>query len=722
MSAQDLEQVSVDQRIAVLTQTKVSFTRRKLEKMGFNDADDVGWIPWDEPVNFQKVSNHPGGGVYGIKALGENFRAWMDVHPVYINPYSALAGAWIGPFPALSGWRPEDRPTHLLARQLTYNLIMTGIGGMHHLAPDMKIGLDLGWGGLLKKIRYYRDLNHPLDPSFYAGEEQVVLGIQDWITRHVSTARRMAAEETNPFLRQNLLEIADANEWLVENPPRNLREAVQFLSWFQCVAKMIANAGGLSQLDELLRPYYEADKAAGILTDDEEVIWTIASLIFNDQHYSQIGGQAANGRDLTSRMSYLILEASHRLKIPFNLAVRVHAGMDRELLRRSVELLLRDRSGVSYSLSKGLDEGFARNGFPIQLARMRVKVGCNWTGLPGIEYSLQDVTRHCLTTPFLIAFYEIADNPAVPHTIAELWNRYVQHLKASTDIMKEGFDWHMAHQAANTPEIIQNLFCHGTIERGLDVSAGGVNLVNLDLDGVGLATVADSFAAVEQRVVQEKRLSWEQLAQILRDNYEGAEDVRLMMKNIQRFGSGGSRADEWAKRISETYCHIVKDTRTLNGWNVIPTLFSHGSNITVGKTVGATPNGRMAGTLVAHGANPDPGFMPDGSAGPTAKASAVALVQPGFGNSGPLQLDIDSRLFNQKEGVELLMALIMSHHDMGGTLINLNVISKEQILEAHKDPDKFPDLVVRATGFSAYWRSLSPEYRQQIVDRVLAGD
>ncbi len=720
MNTTDLTPISVQERIETLTKTKYEFNMRKLAKLGSYDNDDHGWIPWDEPVNYEKIPNHADGGVYGARALGENFRAWLDAHPVYIHPYSALGGAWVGMFPGLSGWKPEDRPTHLHERQKKYNIRMPGIGAMNHLAPDMKIGLELGWGGILKKIRAYRKLNRPLDTGFYDGEEQVVLGIQDWITRHVSKARKMAAEENNEFLRQNLLEIADTCEWLVENPPRTLREAVQFLSWFQSVDRMYACGGGLCQLDESLRPYYEADKAAGILTDDEDVIWYIASLLFNDTHYSQIGGPAPDGHDLTSRMSFLILEAAHRLKIPFNLALRVHPGLDQDLFRRSVELLLRDRTGVSFSLSKGLDEGYARNGVPIQLARMRAKVGCNWTALPGIEYSLQDVTRHCLTTPFLLAFYEIADDPAAPRTMEELWQRYVHHLTISTDLMKEGLDWHMAHQADNTPEIILNLFCHGTIERGLDVSAGGVDIYNIDMDGVGLATVADSFAAIEQRVIKEKRLSWERLAEILRSNYEGAEDVRLMLKNISRFGSGGSLADAWAKRITDTYVHMVKDTRTKYGWNIVPTMFSHGSNIAVGKTVGATPNGRLAGTLVAHGANPDPGFMPDGGAAPTAKANAVAMVQPGYGNSGPLQLEIDSNMFNNQSGVNALMSLIKSHHDMGGTLINLNVISKEQILDAHKDPDKYPDLVVRATGFSAYFRSLSPEYRQQIVDRILA--
>jgi formate C-acetyltransferase len=85
-----------------------------------------------------------------------------------------------------------------------------------------------------------------------------------------------------------------------------------------------------------------------------------------------------------------------------------------------------------------------------------------------------------------------------------------------------------------------------------------------------------------------------------------------------------------------------------------------------------------------------------------------------------LQLDVDPQLLRAKGGIEALEALIRTHNDQGGTLINLNVVSKEQILEAHADPSKYPDLVVRVTGYSAYFHSLSPEYRQQVVDRLLA--
>jgi formate C-acetyltransferase len=712
-------EIPYQQRIEALTQTKLEHNRAKLERDGFHDIDDHGDIYWPEPILFVPRSNHPSGGCYGIKCIGENFRAWLDVHPVYIHPMSSLAGAWAGFLRGVGGWRPEDRPHHLAALHEKYNLKRNGIGAMNHLGPDMRIGLELGWGGILDKIRFYRDFNHPQDTSFYDGEEALVLGVQDWICRHVVRAREMAAQEPHPVLRENLVAIADMNEWLIANPPRTLREACQFLAWFQSIDRMWAAGGALDQLDELLRPFYESDRAAGI-DDDEAVIWYIASLLYNDTHYSQIGGQRPDGSDLTSRLSFLILEAAHRLQIPYNLALRVHDGTNPELLRRAIQYHLEDGTGVSFSCSKGLDEGYARNGVPIQLARMRAKVGCNWTALPGIEYPLQDVTRQCLVTPFLLAFYELADDAQSIPTMEALWEGYVRHLRISVDVMKEGFDWHMAHHAHNTAEIVLNLFCHGPIERGLDVSAGGVDIYNLTVDGVGLATVADSFAAVEQRVVNEQRLSWEELADCLRCDYASAEQTRLMLRNIARFGSGGSRADWWAMRISETYVQMYTDSRTPNGFNVVPGLFSHGDVVLIGKEIGATPNGRHAYAPISHSANPDPGFARAGGATPTAKAAAVANVQPGRGNSAPLQLDVDRSLLQEEGGVEGLEALIKTHNAQGGTLINLNVISKEQILEAHADPSKYPDLVVRVTGYSAYFHSLSPEYRQQVVDRLLA--
>jgi len=301
-----------------------------------------------------------------------------------------------------------------------------------------------------------------------------------------------------------------------------------------------------------------------------------------------------------------------------------------------------------------------------------------------------------------------------------LWERYVLHLSSSVDVVKEGKALHMERHADNWPEIVLNLFCHGPIERGVDAAAGGVDIVDLAVDGIGLATVADSFAAIEQRVVQEQRLTWEQLAEHLRSDFAGAEPVRLMLHSVPRYGAGGTRADDWAQRIANLWSHLIRDTPARNGFVCIPGLFSHGGTNHYGRQINATPNGRHAGEPLSHSADPDPGFLPGGALAATAKSSAVAAVQPRWGNTTPLQIELDRKLVQGLGGIEAVEALILAHNEQRGTLINMNVLSKEQILEAHADPMTHPDLVIRVTGYSAYFRSLSRDYRQPIVDRILA--
>ena len=100
-------------------------------------------------------------------------------------------------------------------------------------------------------------------------------------------------------------------------------------------------------------------------------------------------------------------------------------------------------------------------------------------------------------------------------------------------------------------------------------------------------------------------------------------------------------------------------------------------------------------------------------------ATAIASVQPGYGNTAPWQLEVDIGLANDADAVEKVMALIDGHFQMGGTLVNINVVDAAKILEAHKNPSKYPDLVVRVTGFTAYFNSLSPDFRQLVVKRLI---
>ncbi len=707
-------------RIQQLHDDKRAINDAKIEFIGLGnmDTDDWGFIHYPD-FTFTADSDREDGIICGALPIGKALRKFFNEIPKYVNANSALAGAWVGTISKYVPIRmaPEDVPLNLQPIWQKYDT-RPGFGGMNHCAPDMNIGLDLGWGGLLEKIQYSRENNHPADTSFYDGEEQVVLGMQEWTAELAKKARAMAEVEPDVETKLNLLEIAGMNEWLVNNKPRTLREACQFLAHFQTLDRTYFAGGALQQLDELLKPYYEADSKAGILTDDEAV-WIISSLFFNDTHYSQIAGLTPDGSsDVTSRISFLILDAMHILHIPINLALRVHDGVNKELLHRSIEYTLEDGSGVDYSLNVGCEEGYAKNGYPIGLARQRAKVGCNWTALPGREYPLQDVTRANLG--FALQ-YALEDVKSSERSLENLFLKFGYHVDQIVDSIKAGYDVHYEVVGKNTPEIVYNLFMHGPIERGINCSQGGVDILNFNIDGVALATVADSFAAIEQRIVIEKRLTWDQLFESLENNFQD-EDTRLMLKNIKRFGSPDSLAEKWAIRIKDYFVNSCKKSGTpKHNLPILPGLFSHGTIRELGQNLKATPNGRKNGEPISHSNEPDPGFSRGlDTFSPSLKATAVAKAQPGYGNSAPLHLDIDRDMLMKQGGIEALAALIHAHNHMGGTLINLNCLTREKLMEAHENPNSHPDLVVRVTGYSAFFASLSKEYRQQVVDRFLS--
>ena len=741
MAVATMIELSYEVRVKALVEAKMRETTEKQELRGAMDHDDhaiilpppgarkivqtmsTSGMPITDVLieGFDPVANHPNGAFYGPKGCGENFRMLLESHPPYIDPMSSLAGAYMVNFASYRkhGWNPDFDFSFLRPEQEKYQL-GTGIGAGQHFCQDLALGLERGWQGLLDKIRHYRELNAPRSADFYDGLEDTVLGMQSWIQHNAEAARDRAEEEHSPYLRQNLLQMAEINEWLVTQPPRTFREACQWMLWYQMAARMYNGSGSLGRLDVLLQPYYDRDTAAGMLTEDEAT-FHIACLLLRDTAYIQLGGPDATGVDATNKMSYLTLEACHWLKIPANVAVSVGPNTDPGLLRRGVEIMFEDKKGVpKFVGTETIVNDFMRNGIPPEMARERAYSGCHWFAIPGREYCMNDCIKINFGAIFEVAYKELMADTTLAPSVDELWARYAKHLRRAIEVLAEGLDFHMKHQRDVFPELVLDLLCYGPIEKGLDASeTGGVEYVNLGVDGAALATVADSFAAIEQRVEQEKRLTWQQLGHTIETDWAGpdGERVRLMMKNIKRYGSGGSRADAWAVRLIALFTDLIKEKPTPDGHNMIPGIFSWANTIPMGKSLGATPNGRHAGAPISHGANPDPGFRADGA--PSAMAAAIASVQSHWGNSAPMQLELDPALGKDQGGIDSVVDLISTHMDMGGTQVNLNIMDRGQVLEAHQDPSKYPDLVVRVTGFSAYFASLSPEFRQLVVDRII---
>jgi formate C-acetyltransferase len=706
-------------RLEALRRTKLRHTAVKRQQ-GPRDVDDWGQVPLEgRALAFTPRTDRSDGRVAGPLGCARNFRAFLNACPTYVDADSSLLGGYYVTFdPYVAGWDAQGLWGHLAAEQDKYGIVH-GIGATQHFLPDVEVGLGLGFGGLLAKIDRYRAVNRGAQQQeYYHALTEFVRGVQEWIARHGADACAAAAGETDAARRANLLEMAELNKRLVAAPPATFREACQWLAWYQMAKRAYIGGGSIGRIDRLLHPYYVRDRQAGRLGDEEATLH-LACFLLKDSSYVQVGGVDEQGRDVCNPVSLLVLEAASRVAIPANIAVMVHDAMDPALMRRAVELLLAGRMGIPrFAGLEAVVDGFVRRGFPLEAARQRVQAGCHWFCLPGREYSFCDVIKINFAKVLLAALDELLPD-AASASVQRLWELFVRHLRRAVAVTAEGIDIHMAHQHRLYPELALSLLCHGPIEKGVDASHGSLEFTNIGVDGAALATAADSLAAIEQRVQREGAVSWAQLHRCLRDNWAGQDSARRLMRTVGGFGRGATPGLQWAQRISREFAEMVTASPTPAGHRMSPGLFSWASTVSMGRQTGATPDGRGAGEPISFGANPNPGRLHGGAMSPTAVSSAVAAVQCGYGNPAPLQLDVDIASGIDDEAVAKFEALIRTHFRLGGTLINANVLDKQTIEDACRHPENHGDLIVRVTGFSAYFASLSDDFRRLVCERIV---
>ena len=707
-----------DERIALLRARKVAQTEEKAKKGGANE-DDYGLIE-QSTYKFELQPNHENGSIYGYKAWSENYSRLIRSHPLYCDPIDAFVGKGFLFMerlrPKQYKWNP-DYPYDDLKEIFAKYDIISGVDNCHHFTPDLQIGFDLGWGGILEQLKLHKEKHDESHREFYDAEIMVVEAIIEFLYRISDELEDLSRLEKNPQLSENLLQMSRVNRRVAAGKPQTFREAVQWLCWFSMLSRTYNRGSAGGQLDEMLRPYYEHDIKAGILTDEEAVFY-LACLFLQDSRYFQLGGPDINGEDMTSKMSYLALEAADKINIACNLTIRVHDKMNEDFFIKSVEYLFKNKQGwPRYSSDNALVEGFMKCGYTKELARRRVAAGCHWMCIPGMEYTMNDTVKINLLRTFELSYREMMEDGEP--SVSRLFEIYKKHLKIAVDATGKGIMHHLKYQTKSQPELILNLFQHGLIAKGVNITDGGANYYNMCMDGSGLAVVADSFAALEQRIEKEKKLTYSQLDAHIKANYEDSdgEYIRQLMLHSERYGGGNSLGDYWAEKIKDVYTMLVRDLcKEYKGINFIPGFFSWSNTILLGKSVGATPDGRKSGEPINHGANPCSGFRPDGAV--TSMCNSIARVQPGYGNTAPVQLEVDPGIGNDEEGIRKMAAMIKTIMNTGNTLLNINIIDTNKILEAHKDPFKYPDLVVRVTGFTAYFAMLSPDFRQLVVDRI----
>jgi formate C-acetyltransferase len=624
-----------------------------------------------------------------------------------------------------------------------------------HILPDVEGWLTLGLDGLEEQIAAAA-ARPGADPVFYAAAEIALQAAREYMTRYAALARTLAAEEDDPPRRRELQTIAESCAWLTRHPARTFHEALQAV-WFLFVLLQIeSNASSFSpgRFDQYMLPYLRADLAAGRLTQAQaqellESLW----LKFNEivllrssssaRYFAGfpigfnliLGGLTAAGEDATNLLSYMCLRAQADLGLTQpNLSIRIHEASPEEFLRAAAFVI-----GLGSGMPQVFNDaviipGQIDRGVTPEDARDYAVVGCVELSTPGKALGWSDASMFNLTRVLELTLFGGRDPQTGEQigletpTLAEM---------TSLDELEAAYDAQLAHfvplmvkgcavvdriHAELLPSPFLSLVIQDCVERGLDVTAGGARYNFSGVQGVQIANVADSLAAIEQAVFDERWLSGAEVLDALRADFAGHEVLRQrLIHRAPKFGNDDPRVDRFAARWGDRYSELVGQHETVRGGVYQPGFYTVSAHVPMGANVGAMPDGRHAGTPLADGGlSPMTGRDRKGA---TAVLQSVGKLDLKLASNGTLlNMKFLPSFFAGERALEKFVLLLRGFCRLHIPHVQFNVVSAETLRAAQADPDAHRSLVVRVAGYSAYFVELDRELQDEIIHRTEFGD
>jgi len=568
--------------------------------------------------------------------------------------------------------------------------------------------------------------------------------------RYADLAKKKAFKESDYTRKQELEEIAKNCEQVPANPARTFHQALQSI-WFTHLAVEIENnSWGYSpgRLDQYLYPFYKKDIEEGRITRDEAkellgCLWikfaeiellhqgATANLCQGSVFQNvTIGGQTEEGEDATNDLSYLILEVEKEIKLSQpTLSLRYFDGLKEDFLFKCAEVI---KSGGgkpaifcdNYALST-----LSHYGIPLEEARTYTPTGCVEMGIP---YSSTLYFGGFLSVPKCL---ELAlNNGKDPLTGAKLgpetgdplnFEDYNQLIEAFKIQLKENAEWvinTMNTFYAPYPDLVPTPFnsslINDCIAVGKDINEGGSRYTNLlTTYPIGMVTAGNSLTAIKKLVFEDKETRMQEVLEALRVNFKGKEGLRKILFNAPKYGNDDDYADGTVNEVFQLVKEAVYPHYT-NPWGDTVAIAYLGvtAHYFHGQTTGATPDGRMACTPYADGSlSAYPGTD---HKGPTALIKSATKVDHTPALATLFNLKFHPEVLNDEERVRKFWALVKTYAEMGGYHIQFNVVDKETLLDAQRNPEKYKDLVVRLAGFSVFFVELAPQVQMEIISRT----
>ena len=578
-----------------------------------------------------------------------------------------------------------------------------------------------------------------------------------WAKKHAKLAAELADKETDPQRKQELKDIAERCEWVPENPARDFREAVQSQWFTQMFSRIEQKTGTIisnGRMDQYFYPYYKKDLEEGRINEDQatellECMW-VAMAQFIDLYLSPtggafnegyahweavtVGGQTPDGLDATNDLTYIFLKSKQEFPLNYpDLAARVHTRAPERYLYEVAETikegtgfpkLINDEEVVPLLLSKGSGFEEAYDYAVSGCAECRMPNRDTYTsGNPYVNFAA--AVELTLYNGKMLKFGEDligleTGDPSSFKTWDEFWKAY---LAQQTNFLKHAFiqqhiiiNMRPNHFATPLGSLMHDLCMETCKDLHTPKIEGGIDLGYFELMGYG--TVVDSLVAIKKLVYEEKKLTMSELVEAVKSNFEGYEAIREMLMNAPKYGNNDTFSDTIAKDVDREALKFTKQYSRELGVHLDLRLVPFTSHVPFGKVVSATPNGRKAWSPLSDGSSASHGADVNG---PTAVLmSNFSSKNYNFRNRAArlLNIKLSPSCVAEEEGTEKLVSFIRTWCDLKLWHLQFNIVNKETLLAAKKDPSKYRSLIVRVAGYSAYFVELSADLQDDIIART----
>ena len=659
---------------------------------------------------------------------GEDYEFMLDNTEAHIYPCETIVGEIYWELGLLrpcgsSGWKQAPNADEIAEKVR----LSTELGGhptaYGHTCPDVEIVLKEGYDHILSRIRRslkkYTNLKNERRAHYLRGLEHVCLGCIRYIERYAALAERLAAETDDAAERARFEKIAACCRNIAHAAPATFYEAVQTIQFAILFDRAVGHGNGYGRMDLYLYDFYRRDMDAGRLTRQEAREYIAEMYMKLRGQLFSFGGRLEDGSDATNEMSYVALEAYDLIGDYNNLGVMWHSDIDPDYYAYACDVLARHGESIPVLINWDIMyDSLLRCGVPESEAWKVVYSGCQWYCLPGQEWCGHDTS--------LINVVKAMDR-ALDRAAADgvsdfetLYRYYEAELHVTMRAFQEAEAAIDRVRGESQPEMYTSMISHGPIERGLDMTAPrGVDNQNTSLNIFGIPNVADSFTAINRLVFEQKKYTLAEVVAACRNNWQDNEIMRQRFLSQPKYGNGLDEADNMYVRVCDSMQEIAEGyVNQRGGQPMRPSLFAFMSHLESRDKIGATPDGRHAGDVLAHGINPQAGASKKGLI-PMANSAASADMRKFQG--GSIQVDIQPRFFDGKENrYAYIRDFSSAFFKNGGMQINLHILDLKKLEDAMEHPEKpeYQDLVVRITGYCARFITMSREYQQEFVSRI----